>query len=368
MIIKRVILPVIFLSVLTGVLLAGCFSSNKPIPSVPKSPWIRDAVFAPDGKTIFLTFKSNNISGLFAMDLSGKVTTWLVEGRPGARIYEPTVSPDGRYVALVMSGRDHFGDLYLIDAKGGALRRLTSGSNHDRSPRFSRDGKRIYFLRHDSGGEFPAYDAPGGWDSDVFSLTLATGETSRITHQNFHHLRQLFVFPHDRFFLINTPDFWKTGYVLWRISLRDPNQRQPVEPNMSAFTRSPNTRFHDGDVLSAYWGVVLSRNGHYLVFAWHVPKEGEAALWAYSRLYFCSLGDMKGHRVPGLQTGSIPLDISPDNQWVLFSGPSGHQPMAGGVLPQTNLYMIRRDGSGLKNFSLDFSAVLGREPVNSKLP
>ena len=42
--------------------------------------------------------------------------------------------------------------------------------------------------------------------------------------------------------------------------------------------------------------------------------------------------------------------------------------MSGGVLPQTDLYMIRRDGSGLKNFSLDFSAVLGQPPVNAKLP
>src|SRR5262245_25388604 len=69
------------------------------------------------------------------------------------RVSDPQVSPDGRYVAYVMSETDldadkRRTDLWLIDltSKDSAPRRLTQNPANDSSPRWSADSKFIYFL------------------------------------------------------------------------------------------------------------------------------------------------------------------------------------------------------------------------------
>ncbi|MBU2519166.1 MAG: hypothetical protein KKB57_16400, partial [Proteobacteria bacterium] len=61
-------------------------------------------------------------------------------------------------------------------------------------------------------------------------------------------------------------------------------------------------------------------------------------------------------------------DISPDNQWIIFSGPHKRVPISSGVLFPSNLWMVRRDGSGLTNLKLDFRGVLDKPPAALRLP
>ena len=365
---KQVLFLIVSLLVLTGMALSGCVDHYLPAPSRPKAPWVRDAVFAPDGKTIYFTLCGKGLSGLFAMDLEGTVKACLLKDNLNCGIFDPAVSPDGRYVAFAAWKGDDRGDLYLLDMASGGLRQLTGVSDYDRSPRFSHDGERIFFLRHDSWGEFPSSDVAGGWDSDIFSFRLNSGKVEQITREKFHRLRNLSVFPHDRYILISTPKFIGTGNVLFKLDLIDPRLRWPMVPDLHEFAENPLHKLSDGKGFLDLEDSFLSQDGQYLVFAWQDPRHQDLSHWVGQQIFFCSLRDMRAHKITHLEQGLNPLDISPDNQWVLFRGPSDNRPMSGGVLPQTNLYMIRRDGGGQKNFSLDFSAVLGRPPVNSKLP
>jgi dipeptidyl aminopeptidase/acylaminoacyl peptidase len=92
------------------------------------------------------------------------------------RVTDPQVSPDGHYVAYVVTEADveadkRRSDLWLIDltAKDPAPRRLTQNPANDNSPRWSADSKFIYFLSTRSG------------TSQVWRLQLGGGEATQVT-------------------------------------------------------------------------------------------------------------------------------------------------------------------------------------------
>jgi TolB protein len=62
----------------------------------------------------------------------------------------PSWSPDGRQIAVALS-RDGNTQIYLANADGSGLKRLTHSSAIDTEPQFAPDGKSIYFTS-DRGG------------------------------------------------------------------------------------------------------------------------------------------------------------------------------------------------------------------------
>jgi len=90
------------------------------------------------------------------------------------RISDPQVSPDGRRIAFVVSALDlpankRRADLYLVNADGSGMRRLTSHEAADNSPRWSPDGRSLYFLSTRSGS------------SQIWRLSLDGGEATAVT-------------------------------------------------------------------------------------------------------------------------------------------------------------------------------------------
>ena len=90
------------------------------------------------------------------------------------RLSEFQASPDGTRVAFTVrttdleANRGRF-DLWLVGIDGSGLRRLTSHPDADTSPRFSPDGKSIYFLSTRSGS------------SQVWRIATDGGEAERVT-------------------------------------------------------------------------------------------------------------------------------------------------------------------------------------------
>ena len=93
-----------------------------------------------------------------------------------ARISDPQVSPDGRYVVYVQRETDLSAnrgrtDLWLVDLSSGKPkpRRLTQHSSNDTHPRWEVDGASIYFLSTRTGSQ------------QIWRLPLTGGEAVQIT-------------------------------------------------------------------------------------------------------------------------------------------------------------------------------------------
>src|SRR5207237_1988012 len=67
--------------------------------------------------------------------------------------------PDGSLIALSMSDVTRTDDIYILPAEGGEPRKVTFDSAGERSPDFSADGKKLYFIRSE-GGDFSAGERP----------------------------------------------------------------------------------------------------------------------------------------------------------------------------------------------------------------
>src|SRR3954469_2510320 len=77
---------------------------------------------------------------------------------------EPGISPDGSTIAFVSGG-----DIWEVPAQGGDARLLVSHPATESRPLFSPDGSRLAFTSTRTG------------NGDVYALTLATGDLTRLT-------------------------------------------------------------------------------------------------------------------------------------------------------------------------------------------
>jgi len=84
---------------------------------------------------------------------------------------EPGISPDGSTIAFVSGG-----DIWEVPARGGDARLLVSHPATESRPLFSPDGKRLAFTSTRTGG------------GDVYVLTLATGDVTRLTFDDANEL------------------------------------------------------------------------------------------------------------------------------------------------------------------------------------
>ena len=91
------------------------------------------------------------------------------------RVSDPQVSPDGAQVVYVQRETDMAANkgrtsLWLLDAPGkGEPQRLTTSKGNDSSPRWSPDGRSVYFLSTRSG------------TSQVWRLVPPRGEAQKVT-------------------------------------------------------------------------------------------------------------------------------------------------------------------------------------------
>jgi len=90
------------------------------------------------------------------------------------RISDPQVSPDGRTIVFVVRVTDvaanrGLNDLWIVGTDGADLRRMTSHAAADTNPRWSSDGRTIYFLSTRSGS------------SQIWQLALGGGEPTQLT-------------------------------------------------------------------------------------------------------------------------------------------------------------------------------------------
>lgn len=136
-----------------------------------------DPAWSPDGQHIAFSGMKGGISDLYVHNLADRTTRQLTNDRE-AQIH-PAWSPDGRTIAFATDagedtdfGRLSFGEmrLALADAASGAVRLLPRFERGKHiNPQFNGDGSTLFFISDRDGV------------SDIYRLTLATGEMRRVT-------------------------------------------------------------------------------------------------------------------------------------------------------------------------------------------
>ena len=104
--------------------------------------------FSPDGKTLYFhqSRPGENRRQIVALNPANPDTPPRTLDTQGDAAF-PALSPDGKRCAFVSFRDDPGGDIFLIHLDTGKVTGLTGGSERDLSPKWSRDGKYIYFTR-----------------------------------------------------------------------------------------------------------------------------------------------------------------------------------------------------------------------------
>lgn len=120
--------------------------------------------WAPNSKEIAFTASDNKLR---KYTLENKQTVELSSSRYG-NIGAPVWSPDGKWIAFSKADHTRNTDVYLIPSAGGEERKVTFDSYSDLNPRFSPDGRKLYFVRSEGGG----FGGGGQASAQIYALTL----------------------------------------------------------------------------------------------------------------------------------------------------------------------------------------------------
>jgi len=115
---------------------------------------IMSPAWSPEGTRMAYVSFQNKKPILFVQNLSASKQPAPVANYRGSNS-APAWAPDGKQLAAVLT-RDGTSQIYLMNADGGNLRRLTTSSAIDTEPFFTPDGQSIYFTS-DRGGSPQIY-------------------------------------------------------------------------------------------------------------------------------------------------------------------------------------------------------------------
>ena len=359
------ILVTIFLIALTSFFAACVPGPYQPSPRV-RTPAVNNASFSPDGRLIVFSVANSKSNGIFLASHEGKVLKALRLDTVKWWNGYPAFSPKGNKIAFVSTQADKHGDIYIMDSNGGNVRRLTSSPHYDRWPCFSFNGDKIYFVRSRFFGNYSPVARKGLHDNDIYSVNINDATERTVTNKKLYQLDHLNIFPDGKELLIGTfnrikgpkgiqrPVGDESGHNIWTLFIRKPHQWQPVVLNLVKFKPDIRIKPHANKPVEydSLYSPVLSHDGEYLVFSWWGHYND---LYGY-QLYITNMDTMQTRMLTQFQTDTRAVDFSPDNKTILFlANPDDSSGVAG---YPNNLWLINRDGTGLRRIKLDFSSVM----------
>jgi tricorn protease len=102
--------------------------------------------WSPDSTQIAFTSSDDKLR---VVGVASKETKELSASRYG-NIGQPAWSPDGKWLAYSKPDVTRTADIYLVPSSGGEERKVTFESFSESNPKFSPDGRKLYFTRNDS--------------------------------------------------------------------------------------------------------------------------------------------------------------------------------------------------------------------------
>lgn len=143
-------------------------------PSSPRGLFFAiEPAWSPDGRLIAFVSKRDGVSHVYVMNADGTGVRRLTDAR--AEDGGPTWSPDGRRIAFAREGA-----LFVVDSAGGAARRLGRAfAGRVADPTWSPDGKSIAFdYRPDNFQEIWVVGADGRHARQLTKLRVLSGYPS----------------------------------------------------------------------------------------------------------------------------------------------------------------------------------------------
>jgi hypothetical protein len=127
---------------------------------------------SPDGKWVAfeMTANSSRGIGLMSTDSDRGAIEVLIPVANMEHAYTPVFSPDGKSIVFSWWRTGGFRDIYTLDVQTRALTQITNDRAYDLEPRYSPDGKWIFFVS----------DRTGVYN--LFAHELATGKLYQVTN------------------------------------------------------------------------------------------------------------------------------------------------------------------------------------------
>jgi serine/threonine protein kinase len=126
------------------------------------------AQYSPDGRRIaFASVRSGDVGEIWLADADGSAVTRLTRG-PGRSQGSPRWSPDGRFIVFDSQAESGQADIWVIGVDGSGLRQVTHDPGDETRPSWSRDGHFLYFESNRTGRiEIWRTPAAGGAEEQV---------------------------------------------------------------------------------------------------------------------------------------------------------------------------------------------------------
>jgi Tol biopolymer transport system component len=139
--------------------------TRTPVPE-------RDPAWSSDGSRIAYAAKTSPAGPfrIFVIDADGSSRDQLTAQGNGRADRSPSFSPDGTRIAFTSDRTGGFADLYVMDADGSNVRRLTADIYLEGNPTWSPDGTRIAVERCCEGGT-----------SDIYVVEVASRSMTNLT-------------------------------------------------------------------------------------------------------------------------------------------------------------------------------------------
>jgi len=183
---------------LTAMLCVGGCREDVPEPETS------DHIYSPEEKSMVFSKREGNSCFLYRVEIEGKKATRLTDRKSGCES-DPSFSHDGKKVTYSLSASGKQGSsLWVTNLDGTDDHAVLAKAEDDFAPVFSKDDRKLYFLRSGRFGNSSPFVRPARHDIDIFTVSLESSEVSHLTQQHLYAVKSLSLSPDGETLLIST--------------------------------------------------------------------------------------------------------------------------------------------------------------------